>query len=323
MEKVRVGMIGAGGMANAVHYPSLAEMEDVEIAAICDINEERLHTTADKYNVKRRYTDYRKMVAEVDPDAVYVIMPPHHLFDIVIWVLEQKKHVFIEKPPGVSKLQTISMARTAERNGCITMVGFNRRFIPLLVRTKEMVETHGPVLQAVATFYKNTLEAQVHPYYKGAVDILTSDGIHAVDTLRWLCGGEVVSIASDVRSFSTAWENAFFALVRFSSGATGVLLTNWAVGKRVHTFEIHSLGISAFVDGNAKAMIYEDNREDPTAVWDVKEVAGSDEFYRFYGFYHENRHFVNCVKEGREPTTSFRDAVKTMELVEMIYKAQM
>lgn len=309
-------------MANAVHYPSLAEMEDVEIAAICDLDEERLNKTADRYGVERRYRDYRKMVEDADPDAVYVIMPPHHLFDIVIWVLEQKKHLFIEKPPGVSKVQTRSMAQAAERNGCITMVGFNRRFIPLLAKTKDRVETHGPVLQAVATFYKNTLGAQVHPYYSGAVDILSCDGIHAVDTLRWMCGGEVASVASDVRSFSAGWENAFFALVRFSSRATGVLLANWAAGKRVHTFELHSLGISAFVDGNSKAVIYEDNKEEPAEVWDVKEAAGSDEFYKFYGFYDENRHFVKCVKEGREPTTSFRDAVKTMELVEKIYWAQ-
>ena len=66
-------------MANSVHYPSLAEFEDVKIAAICDLDEERLHTTADKYEVERRYKDYKRMIEEVDPDAVYIIMPPHHL----------------------------------------------------------------------------------------------------------------------------------------------------------------------------------------------------------------------------------------------------
>src|SRR5688572_21571735 len=60
--KVRVAMIGAGGMANNVHYPSLASFADVEIAAICDLDEQRLQTTADKYNVQGRYTNYRKMV---------------------------------------------------------------------------------------------------------------------------------------------------------------------------------------------------------------------------------------------------------------------
>ena len=53
--KIRIAMVGAGGMANGVHYPSLASFDDVEIAAICDLNKERLNTTADTYKVEKRY----------------------------------------------------------------------------------------------------------------------------------------------------------------------------------------------------------------------------------------------------------------------------
>lgn len=58
-------------MANTVHYPSLASFEDVEIAAICDLDTNRLNATADKYQVAGRYSDYRKMIEEVAPDGVY------------------------------------------------------------------------------------------------------------------------------------------------------------------------------------------------------------------------------------------------------------
>ena len=77
MKQVRVAMIGAGGMANSVHYPSLASFDDVEIAAICDLDTQRLNGTADKYGVERRYSDYRRMVEETAPDAVYAIGQPH------------------------------------------------------------------------------------------------------------------------------------------------------------------------------------------------------------------------------------------------------
>lgn len=80
-KKVRVAMIGAGGMANSVHYPSLASFDDVEIAAICDLDTERLNDTADKYQVEKRYTDYRNMVKEIAPDAVYAIGQPHIMYD--------------------------------------------------------------------------------------------------------------------------------------------------------------------------------------------------------------------------------------------------
>jgi len=318
MEKVRIGMIGAGGMANAVHYPSLAEFDDVEICAISDLDDERLKRTADKYKVEKRYKDYKKMVSEVDLNAVYIIMPPHHLFDLVIHCLNCKLNVFIEKPPGVTSEQTRNMALTAEKNHCLTMVGFNRRFIPLMVKVKEMVQERGPILQCAATFYKNSIGAG--PYYNGAIDILTCDAVHAVDTLRWM-GGEVLAVASDIRSLYAEYDNSFNALMRFEDGATGFLLTNWVVGKRVHTFEMHAKGISAFVDGDGKAFIYSDNKSEGI-VLDTFEVAGSKDNYKYYGFYAENRHFIDCIKQNQLPQTNFADAFKTMELVRNIYNNQ-
>ncbi|MBD3184159.1 hypothetical protein GF312_17880 [Candidatus Poribacteria bacterium] len=319
MEKVKVGMIGAGSLANSMHYPSLAEFDDVEFAAICDLDENKLNNSGDKYEIEKRYTDYKKMVSEVEMDAVYIIMPPHHLFDLTIHCLNNKKHVFIEKPPGVTAVQTQSMALTAERNGCLSMVGFNRRFIPVMVEARRIVEERGPILQCSATFYKNTM-SPTNPYYGGAIDVLTCDAIHAVDTLRWM-GGEVNALASDIRMLGAEYCNSFNSLMKFHGGATGFLLTNWVAGKRVHTFEMHARGISAFIDGNDSALIYSDNNSDPV-VLNADDVAGSSESRKSYGFTAESRHFIDCIKEGRMPDTNFADAFKTMELVGRIYLSQ-
>ena len=125
-------------------------------------------------------------------------MPPQHLFPLAIHCLSQQHHVFIEKPPGVTLHQTKEMARAAEKNNCKSMVGFNRRFIPLLRKVKTIVEKQGPIIQCMSTFHKNTPDAH---YYDGVIDVLTCDAIHAVDTLRWLGGGEVKAVASDINSF--------------------------------------------------------------------------------------------------------------------------
>jgi predicted dehydrogenase len=312
METVKVGFIGAGSLANAMHYPSLAEFEDVQIVAICDLDENRLNSTADRYEVEGRYTDYRRMLDSEELDAVYVIMPPHHLYDIVVRVLESKHNVFIEKPPGVTSFQTRSLARLAEKNGCKTMCAFNRRFIPLNRKVREIVEERGPIIQCTSTFYKNSSAI----YYKGAIDILTCDAIHAVDMLRWM-GGEVKEVRSLVSQFNSEVPNSFNALVRFEGGGVGFLCTNWAVGKRVHTFEMHSYGISAFIDPDDRALIFADNNEEPTVITAV-EAAGSSERHKSYGFYQENRHFIDCIKEDREPETCFADAARSMELVDRI-----
>jgi len=317
LDVVRVCFVGAGVHANAVHYPSLSSMRDVEIVAICDLNEERLRRTAEKYDIENTFKNYKEMLSKVKVDAVYIIMPPHHLYDIVVYCLRKGLNVFIEKPPGVSLYQTKSMAILAKRYGCKTMVGFNRRFIPLIRKVREIVEKKGPIVQAVATFYKHYF-SEIIPYYDGAVDILTCDAIHAVDMLRWMCG-EPVTVASLISKFYTDYENSFLALIKFDSGATGVLLTNWAAGSRVHTFEMHSRGISAFINPDEKAVIYVDNRDEPIVI-STTEVARSNDRVYYYGFYYENRHFIDCIRYDKEPETNFEDAAKTMELVYLIYK---
>lgn len=316
--KIRLGLIGAGGMANSVHYPSLAEFRDVGMVGLCDLVEEKLKKTAERFHIKQTFTDYKKMLDAIKVEAVYVLMPPHHLFDIVIECLNRKLHVFIEKPPGITTEQTKNMARLAEKNKCLTMVGFQRRFCPLIVETRKRVEERGPIIQCLARFVKNTVGAG--PYYNGAIDILTCDAIHAVDMLRWI-GGEVKKISSDVENFYAEYDNAFNALLKFENGAVGFLLTNWVVGKRIYSVEMHAKGISAYAEPDDKAVIYKDNEEKGEII-STAEIAGSDQLYKYAGFFHEDRHFIDCLKEGKQPQTNFSDAVKTMELVDRIYNSE-
>ncbi|HEV2124848.1 MAG TPA: Gfo/Idh/MocA family oxidoreductase, partial [Chloroflexota bacterium] len=85
MSKTRVAFVGAGALANRYHYPSVTSLPDVEVAAIAELNPERARTTAEKFGIERTYSDYRRMLEEVDPQAVYVIMPPQYLFDPVVY----------------------------------------------------------------------------------------------------------------------------------------------------------------------------------------------------------------------------------------------
>jgi len=322
VRKVRIGMIGAGSHANAVHYPSLVSVEEAEIAAICDTNNDRLQITAEKYRIKNRYSDHRMMLEKEELEAVYVIMPPHQMYDIVVDCLKEGLNVFIEKPPGVGVQQTRSLAWFADKYGCKTMVGFNRRFIPLMRKIKGMVEERGPINQCVSVFYKNLLSEEP-PYYQGAVDILTSDTIHAVDALRWMGGGEVKKVCSSVRKLFSEYCNSFNALVYFKDGAIGFLMSNWAAGTRIHIFEMHSKGISALINPNEKALVYADDKPEPRMVSTYEAAGGSKEFHIYYGFYDENKHFIECVLKDEKPETCFEDAVKTMELIDLIRQNSM
>lgn len=312
MAKVRVAMIGAGGMANAVHYPSLASFPDVEIAALCDTDDGRRNATGDRYGIEKRYTDYRRMVAETAPDAVYAIGQPHLFIDIWTWCLEQGLHLYIEKPMGLTIHQARSLAYLAHKQGCITQVSFQRRSCPMVMQLHEACLRRGPITHAVCEFYKCNPEPTL-----GARDHMMDDGVHAIDTLRWMCGGEVVEIQGVTRRVGTPDINFFAALLTFDNGATGVLLNSWTSGRRTFRVQIHAPGVCAEAEHEGKGVLYAEG--DTSGVWyDTREVAGSDQLFVFGGFQAKNREFIDAVKSGRQPSSHFGDAVKTMEVAERI-----
>lgn len=313
MPKVRVAVIGAGRMANNVHYPSLASFEDVEIAAICDLDEDRLHTTADKYGVERRYRDYRKMIEEVAPDGVYAIGQPHLMYDVWLGCLQAGQNLYIEKPMGLTWHQAQMLAYLAEQKGVITQVSHQRRSCPLLVRMREECLARGPIVHAVCEFYKY----DPRPYL-AARDRMMDDGTHAIDTVRWICGGEVVGIEGHGKRVGTPDLNWLGATLHFDNGSTGYVLTSWTSGRRVFRVELHAPGIEVDADPEGKARLYAEG-DARGREYDTREVAGSDELYVYGGFQAKNREFIDSLKAGRELTSSpFRDCLKTMEVAEKI-----
>jgi predicted dehydrogenase len=320
-EKIRIALIGAGGMANAMHYPSLVEFDDVELVGLCDLVEDKFRSTAEKFGIEKTFTDYRKMLDETKPQAVYVLMPPHHLYDIAMDVLEGGYDLFIEKPPGITVQQTRCLAHAADERKLMTGVGFQRRYHPLFEKCRRSVLRHGRISQVVTTWYKLIENTETHPNARGAVDILTYDGIHMVDLLRYCCGGKVVSVASDVRKQDCWFETCFNAIIAFDSGATGILLGNWRAGGRCVRLDLHTAGCSAFAELEGDGVIMVENDPMRTFRSNHIEAAGSDERHVHQGFRAQARAFVDAVKTRRPVHNNLTDAVETMKLVNRIYSS--
>lgn len=310
---VRIAMIGAGRMANTVHYPSLASFGDVEIAAICDLDEDRLRSTAERYGVERCYGDYRKMIDEVAPDGVYAIGQPHLMFDVWQWCLSQGQNLYIEKPMGLTWHQARVLAHLAEEKGVITQVSHQRRSSPLLVKLREQCLRRGPIVHAVAEFYKH----DPRPYL-AARDRMLDDCVHAIDTVRWMCGGEVEEIQSRCRRVGTPDINWIGATLRFDNGSVGYVLTSWCSGRRVFRVQMHAPGVAVEADAEGVGHVYAEGDVQGVA-FDARVVAGSDQLFIYGGFQAKNREFVDALKTGQDRTSSpFRDCLKTMEVAEKI-----
>jgi predicted dehydrogenase len=304
--------IGAGNMARSVHYPSLASFEDVDLAGICDLNTQRAQEAARQYNVANISNDYRKMAEEIAPDAVYAVGPPHYMYDVWVWCLQQGLNLFVEKPLGITLHQARCLAYLAEKHGCITQVGFQRRAAPMVVKLHEECLKRGPIVHAICRFYK----CMQSPYLDAPAHMM-DDGVHAIDTLRWLCGGEVARIHSVSRRVGTPDLNFLSALMEFDNGATGMLINSWSSGRRIFDVEMHAPGICVEAEHEGEGYLYADG-DTQGVVYDTKEVSQSNENFVYGGFQAKNREFIDAVINRTLPSSHFGDALKTMEVAERI-----
>lgn len=320
-DALNVAVIGCGMIAREAHLPSLCSFDDVRIVAACDRSPDALREVENAFGVLKTYSDYHQMLRAEHPDCVYVLTPPQQTFDAAVASLEAGADIFLEKPPGVTVGQAMGITRLAKSTDHVAMVGFNRRFIPWLVETKRQVEQAGRIRHCVAIYNKRLLNQP--PYFHGAVDFLTSDVIHAVDALRWMCG-EAVSVASHIHTSRAGYATGFDALLEFGDGVVGHLCASWTAGGRTHVFYMDADDVSGIVDisdlGPASRATVQ--REGATSAVRIPEMEGKSKWHEVYGFDQENRHFLDCVRSRCQPLTAVEDSVRTMELVDWIYHAQ-
>ena len=320
MNQVRVAVIGAGEMANRVHYPSLASLPQASIVAACDLDEDRLSRTAKRWGIERTFTDYQEMISQTSPDAVYAIGPPHQMYPVWLRCLDAGLNLFVEKPLGVSVQQAASLAGLADRRGCITQVGFQRRTSPMVALLRDKCLQHGPIEHAVCRFYKNDLSAFPGPYGR-----MLDDGVHAIDTLRWMCGGEVVRVQQITKQVAIPDVNFAAVLLSFDNGASGVMLFSYASGRRVFSVEMHAPGVCAEAEHEGPGVLYADGQTAGVR-YDARDIAGSDELFVYGGFQAKTKEFLDCIqagkagKGGRQPGSCFADALHTMEVADQLLR---
>jgi len=319
MNKFKIAFIGCGGRANQVIYPAFNYHDDVEFCGICDIDLQRLKTTADLYNVPedKRYGqfgvyDYQRMLKDTKPDGVAIIGQPHLMYDIMEWCLINGFNIYVEKPLAFNLHQSRSLTYLANKNNCTTQVSFQRRSTPCVMWAYEECRKRGEITMAMCKFYKSQIKPET-----GAFDHMMGDSVHAIDTIRWMCGGEVVNISSNMRAYKVPDYNIINAMMTFDNGAVGILMNNWSSGKRIFGVEMHAPGIYVEAEHEVGAYIYRDGSLTPEFI-SAEEATGSEDYYNHSGLVNKTRDFIDCCRSKKLCESNFSDAYKTMEIAEKI-----
>ena len=155
MDKVRIGIIGCGGIANGKHMPALKKLPQVEMVAFCDIIEEKAIKAAKDFGVPgaKVFTDYKQLLEEKDIDVVHVLTPNKQHSFITVDALEAGKHVMCEKPMAINSAEAKKMLDAAHRTGKKLTIGYQSRFRPDSMYLKKMIEAGdlGEIYYANAT----------------------------------------------------------------------------------------------------------------------------------------------------------------------------
>ena len=243
---LRLAVIGAGGHSSVSHGPGLQALKaerpsDVELAAVCDLDEQRAQTYAEKFGFRKTYTDLNAMYEAEQPDGVICVVPIPLIESMTAELLPRGVPVLIEKSPGKSSEQTRRMLALAEETGTTHMISFNRRFNPAVVKAREWLAENAadrPPHLFLSRMLRNNRREQ---------DFAVGTAIHPIDTvLSFLGKPDHVSAARKPGSVEGCY--SFTARATFPSGASAVFVVSTEVGAVEETYEIHGLNYCLQVD---------------------------------------------------------------------------
>ena len=138
-EPIRIGVIGTSWWADLAHLPSFTSDPRVNVAAICGRNQERAQAMATKYSIPHVYTDYHKMIAKGDLQAVVILTPDDEHFAMTMAALDAKLHVLCEKPLAGNAAHAKQMYERAEAQGVRHMTYFTWRWLPLYRYLRDLI----------------------------------------------------------------------------------------------------------------------------------------------------------------------------------------
>lgn len=180
---LRICMIGCGAFARLCHGPAQrkcsVEDPNVELAGCCDAAAERAREYAGAFGFGRHYTDIPSMLTAEMPDAVIVAVPPAMTCRIASLVLERGIRVLIKKPPGMTTAELGQLTAAAEKGGGDAQVAFNRRYMPVMRKAREILdaEFHRPSVARI--------EYRMIRFNRWDADFSTT-AIHALDAALFL-----------------------------------------------------------------------------------------------------------------------------------------
>lgn len=345
-----IGLIGAGAIARYAFLPGFAPPDselaaralpdwfhngcpDARVTAIASRTREKAELLAREFGVPRVYDDWRALVADSDLDAVCVTTPNDLHGEMTIAACKAGKHVLVEKPMALNMREAQAMVEAAQRAGVVLMVHQNQRFFPTHEVAKQILDVQDedglPLIGRVLSLRARWSHAGPEywsPEGKWFFDparaghgALFDLGIHKFDLIRFLTGKEVAEVSAFVGTLAKpiSVEDNGIALLRFTDGTLGVVEASWTSPPNENSMVLYGtrgslqIGLDSAYPVSVRLPERPQGIEDrlPPGKWYdnifAPEISPAS---RMGGPF---RHFVECIKTGRECIASGEDNLKS------------
>ena len=296
---MRLAIIGLGDIAKKAYLPVLTEKEGIELI-LCTRNADTLKQLSAKYRIHETVQTVEELI-ERKIDAAIVSTATEGHFETARKLLAHGIHTYIDKPVSMNLNETEEIVRLAKEKNVISMVGFNRRFIPMVRNLKKYGKPSMVLMQ------KNRFAS---PDYTRR--FVVEDFIHVVDTLRFLLGDDVQDIRVEYVKNGEKLDHLVLVLLGENSTAIGIMNRNGGVTEE--TIEYTAGNEKFVVTGLVETTCYHDKEISISKFGDWEPT-----LYK-RGFYQMTDHFIDCVRNKQTPDPSLEDSLETHRICEEIVK---
>ena len=301
---VRLAFIGAGGIAQWQHFDNVAEMDNADVVAICDVDEGTAREAADRFDAAV-FTDYRDLYEEAALDAVFVCLPPFAHDGQEEAAAERGIDLFVEKPLALSNERARGIRDAIDANGVVAQVGYNWRYSRGIERARELLD--GRTIGYVEGYWwGGPAGSEGHWWREKALSggQTVEQSTHVFDSIRYLAG--------DVERVTASGANRIVDEVDFSDVSSATMEHETGVVSHVSTScaaEAGKVGLEIIADGAT----LEVNQHGLSGTVDGEEVK---EEYDHDPYAAEVEAFLAAAESGDDSAirAPYADSVKSLAL---------
>ncbi len=331
MPKLRLGVVGVGGMGQA-HIKGIKQIDNAELIAVADAFAATAEKVGTEYGVPH-YTDFNELLKRDDIDAITIATPHPQHAPVTLAAAAAKKHVFTEKPMASTISDADKMIKACRKAKVKLGVMYQQRTTPVFAEAKRIIAAGE-----IGDIYRVNMIAtgvRTQAYYmsgawRGTWDmegggVLLNQAPHAIDMIQWLAGMPCV-----VRGFiSTCMhkidvEDAASAIFEYANGVQGTIQVNTIDSPGVNRYEICGTKARMVIEGTLRVavlkglldqFIYGDPQQWANLGADWKDVEPPQ---RPSGHPIAIKEWAQAVLDGQEPPVNGEEGRKSVELANAI-----